>query len=102
MPLQFFTEAVLTGQSLVTSGRLQGQPGVFPEDIVTHYAVVQGERMVRGFLEMTSEQWSDTAPADGIGPGQAMAAGVTIIYRRGSRPAFETFTWSQEITVEAP
>ena len=99
MPLQFFTEAVRIGQSLVTSGRLQAQPGVFPEDIVTLYAVVQGSEMTRGLMQMTSDQWSDTAPAEGIGPGPALAAGVTIIYRRGDRPAFETFTWSQEIEV---
>jgi hypothetical protein len=98
MPLQLFTEAVLTGQSLVTSGRMQLQPGVV-EDIATHYAIVQGETMVPGFMAMTSDQWSDTQPAADLAPGPALAAGVTVIFRRSPRPAFETFTWSQEIEI---
>ena len=55
--------------------------------------------MVRGTMEITSPDWSDTRSADGITAGPALVAGVAIIYRSGSRPAFETFTWSQEIEV---
>jgi hypothetical protein len=32
----------------------------------------------------------------------ALAAGVTVIFRRSPRPAFETFTWSQEIEITRP
>jgi len=56
--------------------------------------------MVRGTMEITSLDWSDTRPAGGITAGPALAAGVTIVYRSGTRPAFETFTWSQEIEVK--
>ena len=99
MPLAQFTEAVLIGSSLVTSGKAQIDPMGVIEDVVTHYALVQGETIVRGTIEITSPDWSDTRSADGITAGPALVAGVTIVYRSATRPAFETFNWSQEIEV---
>ncbi|HSI29987.1 MAG TPA: hypothetical protein VK951_01545 [Miltoncostaeaceae bacterium] len=101
MPLAQFTEAVLIGSSLVTTGTTRIDPTGVVEDVVTHYAVVQGEAMVRGTVGITSSDWSDTQPVGAVTAGPAFATGVTIVYRSGLRPAFETFTWSQEIKVRA-
>ena len=101
MPLAQFTEAVLIGSSLVTMGKARIDPTGVLEDVVTHYAVVQGETMVGGTIGITSSDWSDTQPAGAVTAGPAFATGVTIVYRSGLRPAFETFTWSQEIKVRA-
>ena len=86
MPLAQFTEAVLIGSSLTTMGTTRIDPTGVLEDVVTHYAVVQGEAMVRGTVEMTSSDWSDTQPAgDGTEHERQCHGGTGVRNRRDDR-----------------
>ena len=63
--------------------------------------IVQGDEIVQESL-LAGGSWSKTADAGKLKPGPALAAAVSVILRRtpeSETPAFETFTWSQEVQI---
>jgi hypothetical protein len=66
-----------------------------------HFLVVQGGIVVSGRTQTLEEVWtgSTTASRD-LRPGPAQAGGLAIITREGPPPAFETFTWFQELLLD--
>ncbi len=106
MPFAQFSEArILSGSTLLAvTGTYD--PGQLTAGVVEHphaqfhYAIMQGPVLVRGHaLEGGPGDWTGTSPAPELREGAAIAAGVGVVFRELPSPAFETFTWSQEILV---
>jgi hypothetical protein len=109
MPLQQIVDPVhLTDGNVEVRGILprdgdeRGQEVPFDPQVVVGWFIFQGDVVVQNSLLATGA-WPDTKAAGGLKPGKATAAAVSVILR--GRPesgdlSFETFTWSQEITIQ--
>ena len=109
MPLaQIVSPVHLVGGNVEVRGILPrdvdeaGQEILFNPQVVVGWYIFQGDVVVQGRLLATGA-WPDKKAAGGLKPGKATAAAVSVILR--GRPesrdlSFETFTWSQEITIQ--
>ena len=106
MPLAQFTEAKLLEGSTLLAVVGTYLPGPLEHGAIEHplahfhYAIIQGRVMVRGSsTDIPVGDWTGVSPAADLREGSALAAGVGLIFREVPTPAFESFTWSQEIAV---
>jgi hypothetical protein len=109
MPLaQIVDEVHLVGGNVEVRGLLprdrdeQGLEVPFENQVVIGWAIFQGDVVVQNTL-LASGAWPDKRSAGGLKPGKATAAAVSVVIR--GRPesgdlSFETFTWSQEVTIQ--
>jgi hypothetical protein len=109
MPLAQIVDTVhLVGGNVEVRGLLprdldeQGQEVPFDHQVVIGWAIFQGDVVVQGTL-LAKGAWPDKRAAGDLKPGKAAAAAVAVTLRGSPESgdlSFETFTWSQEITIE--
>ena len=82
------------------SGPLDGDP-----DRVKHIIFIIGQGDVSADAHAnpgwTAEGWDGQVSAEGFEPGPAQAVGVAVNITAGRSPSYETFTWAQQIKIEA-
>jgi hypothetical protein len=63
-----------------------------------NFLIVKDGLVVRGEAQTTGGNWSGTTgAAPGLQPGTAQAGGLAVLAREGPPPAFETFSWFEQI-----
>ena len=100
MPFSRFTTTRLDEGTVRVSGPFGFAPQE-PEMQVTslHFLLFQEGHLIHGEGGADGGTWDGTAAARSLEPGPAKAVGVAVLADPGPPPAYETYTWYDEVEV---
>jgi len=65
------------------------------------FMIGQGEETVDHHArEWSGDTWTGEVDAEGLHAGSAVAVGIAISLGEGPPPSYESFTWSQVVTIK--
>jgi len=92
-----FKEVTLSDGMVKVSGPIDNSESV--KHLI--FMIGQGEETVHHHaLEWSGDTWTGEVDADGLNSGPAVAVGIAVSLGEGPPPSYETFTWSQVVTIE--
>lgn len=87
----------------LSGGKVEvGGPVEVDEERIRHlvFMVGQGDATVDGHaMDWSGGHWRGAQAAGELKAGPAHAVGVAVMLAEGSPPSYETYTWSQEVTL---
>ncbi len=105
---QFNREATYRDDKVTVSGSIQplvddaGQPLRREHPIHFHFLLVRDGVLITGHTTGIGIGWSgESEPVKGLEAGPALAIGLAIQPSPGPQPAFETFSWCDEVELRA-
>ena len=103
MPFSQFTTALLDAGT----ARVGGPFGFGPDEqkmVVAslNFVLVQGDQLVHGRGGAEGGKWDGQAtPAHSLKTGQLVQAfGIALLVKHGPKPAFQTFSWSDQLMLD--
>jgi hypothetical protein len=101
MPYSQFTQAKLDNGTARVSGPFAFSPDEVQMTVASlNFVLIQGDQLVHGSGGAEGGKWDGTAsPAHNLHTGAAQAFGLALLVKPGPQPAYQTFSWADEVTL---